>query len=219
MNLESIMSLPITLYLNFKYFPYKVAIKRPIKISYRTKINNCKGSIKLNGKIVPGMITFGYSKVGIFDSNYSRGVLDINGTIEFINRAIFGQGSKVCVENGGLLTIGNNYINSAEGTIHCKKDIRIGNNVTVSYNTFITDTDSHSTCDTLTNEVFSDECPVSIGDNVWIGMKATVLKGSKISNGSIVAACSVVNRAFEEINVVIAGIPAKIVKQNRTIKR
>ena len=218
MNIESILSLPKTFYVNFKYFSFNIAIKRPVKVSYHTKIININGSITLMGNIKTGMISIGYAKVGVFDATYSRSILDIGGKINFKGVAIFGQGSKICVEEGGILTIGDNYINSAEGTIHCKKQIIIGDN-TVSYDTFITDTDSHATIDTQTKKVSSAESPVFVGDNVWIGMKASVLKGSKISDGSIVAACSLVNKVFEEENILLAGIPAKCVKQNRILKR
>lgn len=49
-----------------------------------------------------------------------------------------------------------------------------------------------------------------IGDNVFIGMNAMILMGSKIGNNCIVGACSVVSGSFPD-NVVIAGNPAKII--------
>lgn len=52
---------------------------------------------------------------------------------------------------------------------------------------------------------------VIIGDNVWIGEKATILANVKIGKGSIVAANSVVTKDVPSYTVV-AGCPAKIVK-------
>lgn len=52
---------------------------------------------------------------------------------------------------------------------------------------------------------------VSIGNNCWIGAKATILDGTKIGDGSIVAAGAVVKGDFPP-NVIIGGIPAKIIK-------
>ena len=53
---------------------------------------------------------------------------------------------------------------------------------------------------------------ITIGSNCWIGAKVTVLDGSFIGNGSVVAAGSVVNGVFPE-NAVIGGVPARILKE------
>ena len=52
---------------------------------------------------------------------------------------------------------------------------------------------------------------VRIGNNVWIGDKATILAGVTIGNNVIVAANAVVIRDVQS-NCVVAGIPAKVVK-------
>lgn len=52
---------------------------------------------------------------------------------------------------------------------------------------------------------------VHIGNNCWIGAKATILDGTKIGDGCIVAAGAVVKGEFPD-NVVIGGVPAKIIK-------
>src|SRR5258708_27918606 len=54
--------------------------------------------------------------------------------------------------------------------------------------------------------------PVKIGDNVWIGMNAVILKGVTIGDNSVVAAGSVVTKSVEP-NVVVAGNPATVVKE------
>ena len=53
--------------------------------------------------------------------------------------------------------------------------------------------------------------PVIIGDNVVMGANAVVLEGCKVGNGAVVAAGSVVISDVPE-NVVVAGVPAKIIK-------
>ena len=54
--------------------------------------------------------------------------------------------------------------------------------------------------------------PVIIEDNVWIGDKATVLPGVTIGKGAIVAANAVVTKDVPPY-CIVAGIPAKIVKE------
>jgi acetyltransferase-like isoleucine patch superfamily enzyme len=55
--------------------------------------------------------------------------------------------------------------------------------------------------------------PVIIGDNVWIGDKATILPGVSIGNGAVIAANAVVTKDVPAYSVA-AGNPARIIKQN-----
>jgi acetyltransferase-like isoleucine patch superfamily enzyme len=54
--------------------------------------------------------------------------------------------------------------------------------------------------------------PVKIGDNVWIGMNAVILKGVTIGDNSVVAAGAVVTRSIPA-NTIVAGNPAITVKK------
>jgi acetyltransferase-like isoleucine patch superfamily enzyme len=56
--------------------------------------------------------------------------------------------------------------------------------------------------------------PVVIGDNVWIGMGALILKGVTIGENSIVAAGAVVTKPVPR-NVVVGGNPAVVIKEIR----
>ena len=52
--------------------------------------------------------------------------------------------------------------------------------------------------------------PVVIGDRVWVGTRAIILKGVTIGDGAVVAAGAVVNKDVPP-HAVVAGIPAKVV--------
>lgn len=54
--------------------------------------------------------------------------------------------------------------------------------------------------------------PIVLGQNVWVGSNATILQGVTIGDNSIVAAGAVVTSDVPD-NVVVAGIPAKIIKR------
>ena len=54
--------------------------------------------------------------------------------------------------------------------------------------------------------------PVTIGKNCWISTEVIFLPNSSIGNNVIVAAHSVVNKKFPS-NVIIGGVPAKIIKK------
>ncbi|WP_425432005.1 DapH/DapD/GlmU-related protein [Geodermatophilus ruber] len=57
--------------------------------------------------------------------------------------------------------------------------------------------------------------PVTIGDDCWIGYGAVILSGVTIGRSTIVAAGSVVTSDVPE-NAVVAGTPARVVKQRFT---
>lgn len=52
---------------------------------------------------------------------------------------------------------------------------------------------------------------IRIGSNVFIGSSVTILPGVSIGNNVVVGACSLVTKSFPS-NVVIAGVPARIIK-------
>ncbi|MFY8327049.1 acyltransferase [Pseudoalteromonas sp. ZZD1] len=52
---------------------------------------------------------------------------------------------------------------------------------------------------------------IVVGRNCWIGAKVTLLDGCSIGEGCVVAAGSVVRGNYPD-NVIIAGVPAKIIK-------
>jgi len=79
--------------------------------------------------------------------------------------------------------------------------------------------DSHSIIDAKTNKRINHAKNVIIGDHVWVGAHCSILKGVTLAKNSIVATRSVVTKAFEQEGVLLAGIPAKIVKQDITWDR
>lgn len=59
--------------------------------------------------------------------------------------------------------------------------------------------------------------PVVIEDDVWVGTRATILKGVTIGRGSIIAAGSVVTKSCKPYSI-IGGVPAVILKERFTAK-
>ena len=73
--------------------------------------------------------------------------------------------------------------------------------------------DKHSVLDVQTGERVNHARDIHIGDRVWIARGSYLLKGTRLHPETVVGACSVVGRAFEEGHCVVAGVPAKIVKR------
>lgn len=123
--------------------------------------------------------------------------------------SIYYGGDIICFKNSSL-EIGSGFCNS-NIKIRCSEKIKIGNNVAISHDVTIMDSDAHY----IDYEGYEIKKPVIIGDNVWIGTRATILKGVTIGNGSIIAAGAVVTKDVPE-NCIVAGVPAKVIKQNVT---
>ncbi len=79
--------------------------------------------------------------------------------------------------------------------------------------------DSHSIIDAHSNTRINHAKNVTIADHVWVGAHASILKGSSLASNSIVATRSVVTKSFDEEGVLVAGIPAKVIKHNITWDR
>lgn len=96
-------------------------------------------------------------------------------------------------------------------SIVARDSITIGDRVLLGANCVIADNDFHPLARSGRAEN-SDQniktSPVTIGDDVWVGMNATVLKGVTIGEGAIIAAGSLVTRDVLPMEIV-AGIPAK----------
>lgn len=115
--------------------------------------------------------------------------------------------SHVEVLPGGHLTLGQGFTNYG-CRISCKNSITIGEKVAVGDEVVIRDYDGHEI------EGQKDaSAPVTIGDHVWIGERATILKGVTIGDGAVVACNAVVTKDVPP-NCLVAGVPAKVIREN-----
>jgi acetyltransferase-like isoleucine patch superfamily enzyme len=78
----------------------------------------------------------------------------------------------------------------------------------------IRNNDGHIILDRETGEVLNKPEDIVIENNVWIGMRSVILKGSLVKSGSVIGAMSLVNKKFDEENILIAGVPAKKIRSN-----
>lgn len=109
------------------------------------------------------------------------------------------------------IKIGNSVHTNNNIFICAMEDISIGNHTRIGQNVCIMDFEAHGT-DPLQRSKVGEIGTVEIAENVWIGNNVTILKNSKIGNNTIIATGAVVNGSFPA-NVIIGGIPAKIIKE------
>lgn len=117
--------------------------------------------------------------------------------------------------NNAIIKIGTNaHINAASIVIlEPNSQITIGENCLFASEIDIWASDTHSIID-LEGNLLNYGGKIEIGNHVWVGKGVKISKYTKIADNSIVGWSSVVSGKFEDPNVIIAGNPAKIVKQN-----
>ncbi len=134
------------------------------------------------------------------------------------------RGQLLVFWNGGNIRIGEWSYVGESSRIWSQSSVSIGNNVLISHLVDIHDTDSHpidfrerrddarrilggSKYEQGSTQIAS----VIIEDDVWIGFKASILKGVRIGAGAIIAAGSIVTKDVPNM-CVVAGQPARVIR-------
>jgi acetyltransferase-like isoleucine patch superfamily enzyme len=156
-------------------------------IDWNVKINNNRNRLIIGKNVYLRSIQKGYQAGMPFPTNL---LIDVkNATIQ----------------------IGNNTrINGAY--IHAQKSICIGENCVIASGVNIIDSNGHNLYST--NRTIGRDTPkdIKIGNNVWIGLNAVILKNTNIGNNSVISAGSVVKGDFPP-NSLIVGNPGILVKK------
>lgn len=116
---------------------------------------------------------------------------------------------KLCI--GSDVTINDNCF------ISCMNRIEIGDGCLFGDNVFITDNFHGNSTSSEINippkrRKLITKGEVVLGKNIWCGCNVSIMPGVKIGDNVIIGANSVVTHSFED-NVVIAGVPAKVIKK------
>lgn len=181
----------LTFFLNFYYPNYKLIKKTKITISNRSPI--CYQFTKITGS---GNVRIGDNCVfGFKLGGHWRG-----GAIEIQPRS-----SSATIIFGNNVHTNNNLFVCALNIIKIGSDTLIGEHVT------ILDHEAHGTSAKNRRSV-GEIGDVIIGENVWIGNNVLILKNTEIGENCIVAAGAVVSGKYPP-NVIIGGIPAKIIRK------
>jgi len=114
---------------------------------------------------------------------------------------------------GARLTIGDN-VGISGGSIVASHSIEIGDNTLIGADCLIIDTDFHPL--NPFNRRYStqnvSDAPVSIGRNVFIGMRSIILKGVTIGDNAVIGAGSVVASNVPP-SAIVAGNPARLLSK------
>ncbi len=214
--LGKLILLPKNIYYNLKLFPFKIAKKMPLFLAKGVKIQGIKkGDICIDScNITRFMISIGLENSNLEGVTYKRkSVIHFAKKSKIIFRGKCFLGSGICIRlSNSSISFGSDFYCNSNVTIICSAGISFGDDVILGWNVNIRDCDGHViVCNGIH---INPNKPISIGNHVWIGQNASILKGAIVGDGSIVGMNSCVTKSFADSNVVLAGIPAKIVKTN-----
>lgn len=212
------LNIPKTIYVNFRLLPFKQAIHMPILLYGKVNISGCTGQVVIKRMIHFGMLRFGISRGGFYGTTasvYSR--FCVKGTLILDEREQIGGGIKrtqfshnSCLNVGeyGTLVLNEYEEFGPRCSIACFDRIEIGSWLSTSWDVQIFDTNFHYLIN-KENLVKRATNPVYIGNHCWLGNRVTLNAGATISDYSVVASNSLVNKRHNDSYSVIAGIPAK----------
>jgi len=116
--------------------------------------------------------------------------------------------SELAASQGGVLEIGASTFINAGVSISACREVRIGSQCEIGPGVLIMDNDFHIAGDPTQHPPSK---PVRIGNRVWIGARAIVLKGVTVGDAATIAAGSVVT-ADVPAGAVVAGVPARVIR-------
>lgn len=121
------------------------------------------------------------------------------------------------LNHGSRIIIGRNCLFNGNISILAKEkkgvSVILGDNVIMGTGCIIRTGDGHTIVDKGSRDPLNEPQDVVIDRHVWIGAHCMLLKGTKIRADSVVGAMSLVNRKFEEKNLLIAGVPARVIRE------
>jgi acetyltransferase-like isoleucine patch superfamily enzyme len=163
--------------------------------------------VVVNGRLVVGRIDTKIGQIGQegIDRNVIQlgegAVFNVNGTV------VLGPGVRILLAPNAQLTVGDGTYVTGASTFVVRTQLEIGRRCAIAWDVLLMDTDFHILDNTKANSI-----GIAIGDDVWIGAGARILKGVTIGSGAVIAAGTVVTRNVAPRQLV-AGNPARTVRE------
>jgi acetyltransferase-like isoleucine patch superfamily enzyme len=154
-----------------------------------------------------GQLRLGISRFG-FAGKDLPGLLRVEGHLSVLGTVKVGSGNRWDVGRAAEVRIGAGTYLGPSTRLIITEGLQIGSNCAISWDCQFLDDDFHTI-----RAGRQSAAPITIGDRVWIGTRASVLRGSVIGDGCVVAAGSIVRGDFSEPRTLIAGTPARVIRR------
>lgn len=118
-------------------------------------------------------------------------------------------------DNNGAIEVGDNtsFCGKAHLAVIEGTKIKIGENCLFSSDIVLRTGDSHSILD-LNGKRINPSKDIVIKNHVWVGHKVSINKNVTIEENTMIGTGAIVTKSTMKSNVIVAGVPAKIVKEN-----
>ena len=203
------------LYFNFKMLPFRQAVRLPFDFYGKMRFRSTKGKVIINTPISRGCFQIGLVESEIFHKEQT--VISLDGTMMFNGKPFcMGCGSLLEIKKEATVEFGNDVLFAPRSKVIVSKRIQLGSYVRVSWESQIFDSNFHYTRNVTTGEIAPIDKDVIIGNNVWIGNRVTINKGTVLPDHTIVASNSLCNKDYSKAGkqyITLAGMPAKIVAE------
>lgn len=211
----------LTIYINLKLFPLNIAIKFPIYVYGKWRFFDLSGKIEFTVPIRRGILLLGKNLAGFCVTGKGSLRISENAKIIVGDNVIISQGNQICIKNGAILKLNNNVKLGDFVRIICAKFIEIGAQTDITYESQVTDFNSHFIENLNTKKISTIYKPVWIGEYCWIGNRTTIMPGTILPDRTIVCSNSLLNKNYKiqglQMYSLIGGIPAKLI--NTGLKR
>lgn len=171
------------------------------------------GLIKISGK---------NNKVHIGNGTFLNGILEISGDGNLFKIDNYSRikGKFFLEGTNGVISINRNT-SFEDVQIICAENcnVNIGKDCMFSRRIEIRTTDAHSLVNLENGQRTNPASNIEIGNHVWIGTDCLILKNTKIADNCVIGARSIVNKAFDSEGSLIAGSPARVVREKITWQR
>ena len=189
-------------------------------VEHRTNMWNVARPILKIMQIIVNMLPVSFCRMRLDKKRFKTGFLSMAwryvllkrlGMIHLADGYVIVQ-PNVVIFTPEKLTIGERVTINENSYLECKGGVVIGNDVMVGHDvSILSNTHNFNEIGVPMNLQGETSKSVIIGNNVWIGAKATILLGITIGDNAIIGANSLVNKDVPE-GAIVGGVPAKVIR-------
>lgn len=212
-SLTMLRALIPSIIFNFKYLPFKQAVKLPVLI-YKADFIKLKGTVSIESDdIYFGMIRMGFLLTRTYPNSGLHWCNE--GRIIFRGKAVIKNDCYITCGNQGKIIFGDSFEASAGTKIVSRCGINFGKFTRLGWEVIIMDTNFHPLFD-IEKQVYKKAFgPIEIGDYNWFATQCIIMPNVKTPDRCIFGARSIVTRGAKlEPFCVHGGSPLHVLSRN-----